>query len=116
MQWNLRRLEERDIKIIHCPCHTDYRVISEPTGGMTICFGVCIQIDRNDIDFEYFDEDGKTGIATASIYGTGEIKFGHEEMPPLEPGEEIFSQQPLVQYPFPLPQGNKRFYRLDIKA
>ena len=98
-RWNQQRAAEK-IKIIHRPCHTDYRVIYEPTGALTICFGACIRIDHDDIDFEYFNEDGKTGITTASIYGDGKIMFGEEEMP-LSPGERVFNQHPLVQYPFP---------------
>ena len=59
--------------------HTDYRLVFDgQSKDWFICFGACIKIEKDDVDFEYFQE-GRTGLTTSTIYGTGAIEFDAEQ-------------------------------------
>ena len=79
--------------------HTDYRLVFDrDTGDWLLCFGACISLSPDDVDFPFFDECGRTGITTVTIHGNGEMKFAEEDVQ-LGEDDYIFSEHPKHQYP-----------------
>ena len=63
--------------MIRC-AHTDFVLVRDDALGWIICFGACISIDEDDINFGYFNQCGRSGIVTATVHDNGAIEFDPE--------------------------------------
>jgi hypothetical protein len=78
---NRKHQETRDGKKIRRPAYTDYRIsFDSDSNEWVLCFVAYIRIKQVDIDYEYFDECGRTGITTAIVYGNGRMEFDEEDV------------------------------------
>ena len=68
-----------DDEKIYRAASTDYRLVYDQSGEVFLCFGACIRLDRQDVDFSYFEECGRTGNTTVTVHGSGALEFAKEE-------------------------------------
>ena len=85
------RTEREDRKKkIHRQAHTDYRlVLDQASKTWLLCFGAVIELKNEDVDYEFFDENGRTGITMVDVYGDGSINFAEEDME-LDEDDTVF--------------------------
>ena len=66
--------EEKDRKIYRF-ASSDYRLVyQKSTNKNFLFFTAFINLDKNDIDFQYFEE-GRSGEMLATVHGNGRIEF-----------------------------------------
>ena len=95
-----KKTEPRDVKKIRRSTHTDYRLVFDKESQVwLLCFGAVIELSSNDVDFDYFEECGRTGITTVTIHGNGAMEFDEEDME-LEDKEYVFAEHPSNYFPY----------------